>query len=197
MNQILLNGNKVKTPTSGNTPFSELMRFLKSQIDSNLALITRVKIDGNDIPNTEDEALASTPLGHFEHIEIFTSHPKEVADETLHDLMTFAQVLEDLCQHCAAQTEEAPFAHQFGRLIDGITTFTDAVSGVKQILKLGLFNSIQMLETELLTILREILQAKEKKDMPTLSNLLAEKLPLNLRKWRETGLPSLIRSRDS
>ena len=197
MNPVLLNGIKIPVPFSGENQFHEVINYLKGQIDPGSALITSVKIDGSEIPNTEDHALGITPLSHFGLIEVFTSHPKEVADDTLQDLIEFSKILEDLSRDSAEHMNETEFPIYFDRLMDGIGTFTDAISGVKRILKLGLFNSIQALETELLASLREILKAKEKGEKELLSQLLNENLPRNFKNWRESGLPSLVRSRDS
>jgi hypothetical protein len=197
MNPILLNGQPVMIPTEQSERFRDVFTYLKNNMDSNTALISAVKIDGVEVPNTEDEILAQTPLSHFKRIEFFTSHPKEVADETLQDLLAFSSSLEDQATFAAEQIADRDFPHHFNRLIDGVTTFTEAVSGVKRILKLGLFNSIQALEAELLRVLRDILAAHENRQMDTISQLLKADLPENLKKWRENGLPDLIRSRDS
>ncbi len=197
MNQLLLNGNPINFPLSPESQFHEMLTYLKRQIDPNSALISSIRIDGNEIPNTEDQALGTTPVSHFELIEIFTTHPKEVADETLYDLIEFSKALENLATTAAQNVSKTDFMVHFNRLLEGITTFTEAVSGVKRVLKLGLFNSIQLLESNLLSILREVLQAHEQRNTIALAQLISEDLQENLRNWRNTGLPSLIRSRDS
>ena len=197
MNPIYLNGIQVTVTIAPDCCFHELLNYLKGQIDPGSALITSVRINGNEVPNTEEQSIASTPVAHLDLIEVFTSHPKEVADETLYDLVEFSKILENLSITSATQISQVEFQTQFNRLIDGIGTFTEAVSGVKRILKLGLFNSIQALEVNLLNTLRDILKAKEHRQTEYLTQLLSVDLPENLRNWRESGLPSLIRSRDS
>lgn len=197
MNQLLLNGNSIQFPLDQQCQFSEMIRYLRGQIDPSSALISSVRIDGNEVPNTEDSALGSTPISHFERIEIFTSHPKQVVQDTLQDLIEFSQVLEGMAAQAAGRTSDVDFPVYFNRLLDGIGTFTEAVSSVKGVLKLGLFNSIQVLESQLLNILQNILIAHQQANSNELARLLSEELPANLKTWRETGLPSLIRSRDS
>ena len=197
MNSVFLNGNPVQVPLIPESSFCEVLSFLNQQIDPQVALISTVRIDGIEVPNTEDRDLAATPVSHFGKIEIFTSHPKEIADETLHDLIEFSKFLQSFSQSSAEQIHETDFFVQFDRLIDGISTFTEAISSVKRILKLGLFNSIQNLEIELLAILTEISTHREANNREALYSLLNEQLPSHLQKWREQGLPSLIRSRDS
>ncbi len=197
MNSIFLNGIQIHVPLSPDSHFHEIMSYLKGQIDPASALISCVRIDGNDVPNTDDSGLTSTPVSHLGSIEVFTSHPKEVADETLYDLVEFSKVLESFALSSAEQVSESDFPIHFNRLIEGISTFTEAISGVKRILRLGLFNSIQVLEADLFSILRDILKSQEAGQTKNLAQLLKEELPKNLKNWRERGLPSLIRSRDS
>ncbi len=123
-------------------------------------------------------------------------NPRELADDTLQSLLQFSETLEELsilCSNCVGQPD---FYRHFTRLIEGIGTFTDGIVGVKRILNLGLFNGIQLLEMNLLTILKDILTAQEESQLDHMTQLLREPLSNNLREWRENGLPALIRSRD-
>lgn len=197
MNTILVNGNPIQIPFKTTVTFDEVMSYIKGQIDPNSALIASIRLDGTDVIDPEDQALAATPSSHFNQIEIFTLHPKDVAQETLSDLIEFSKILENLSIKAATRHQEQDFPVYFSQLIDGLNTFTEAVSGVKRILKLGLFNSIQSLESSLLVTLKKILATQEGAIDENLDQLLTEELPKNLKEWRETGLPSLIRSRDS
>jgi hypothetical protein len=197
MNPIYLNGIKVPITLPNDCQFHEVMKYLSEKIDPQTALITSVKINGNEVSNTEDGAVASTPWVHLDLVEVFTSHPKELANETLYNLVEFSKFLETQATTTADCVAGEEFQINFNRLIDGISTFTEAISEVKRVLKLGLFNSIQNLESELLEILKTILKNKELDQTEPLIQLLREDLVKNIIQWREAGLPSLIRSRDS
>ena len=55
---------------------------------------------------------------------------------------------------------------------------------------------IDLLELDLLSNLKILLQSQEEKDEGLLQELLRLRLPRSLQEWRETGIPSLIRARD-
>jgi len=49
----------------------------------------------------------------------------------------------------------------------------------------------------LLSIVKDMVDARESKDGLYLRDLLTIHLPENLKNWQETGVPALIRARDS
>ena len=66
MNPIYLNGIKVPITLPNDCQFHEVMKYLSEKIDPQTALITSVKINGNEVSNTEDGAVASTPWVHLD-----------------------------------------------------------------------------------------------------------------------------------
>lgn len=129
--------------------------------------------------------------------ETQTSSPRELADQTLQDLKVFLTMLENLSQKAAGQMGQVDFFGRFISLLDGISTFIEAITHIKAILRLGMFPAVSALEIDLLSILKDLLTAQEKRQSDYMIELLNLHLPSNLREWRETGIPKLIRARDS
>ncbi len=129
--------------------------------------------------------------------------PKELAEETLQTLLKFTEHLENLSKRSSeliAQTDaaaQAEIPQDLLRLVDGISAFTEAVSTVKQVLHVGSVPPINILEVDLLSILKDMLQCHETKQMDYMTDLLREHLPKNLSEWRTDGIPFLIRLRDN
>jgi len=124
-------------------------------------------------------------------------HPKDIAEETLRSLIEFSHLLENLCQTSAAALPGPDFPAAFTRLVDGLTTFAEGITDIKRALKIGLLQPVNILEADLVSILQDICISQEKGQEDYMVELLEKHLPLNLKQWRETGIPSLIRARDS
>ena len=83
------------------------------------------------------------------------------------------------------------------RLLDGVQTFTEALLQAKQILHVGILDPINILEADLTSIFRDLMQFTESGQREYVIDLLLNHLPLNLEEWRRDGIPTLIRARDS
>jgi hypothetical protein len=83
------------------------------------------------------------------------------------------------------------------KLADGVTTFIDALTNVKLILHVGALNKIQILEADLLSILKDMLDYQRKSEFAFVGTVIRDALIPNLETWRLDGIPSLIRLRDS
>lgn len=125
---------------------------------------------------------------------------RELAEETLQALLEFTLHLEQFSRQAALNQElREPAAAQesFTRLIDGIQTFTDALLSIKQTLRIGRLDPINLLEADLASILQDLLQAQQTQQKEYSIDLMRNHLPVNIEEWRVRGLPILIRSRDS
>ena len=86
-----------------------------------------------------------------------------VALETLHDLIQYMPILSQLSRSCVEQQAQLPeLTAEYAKLIDGITIFTEAFTETKRILRLSSHPPLAILEADLLSILRDILETQER-----------------------------------
>jgi hypothetical protein len=196
MNYLSIDGVELALELSQETSLNETIRYLKESLVSERALISLIRINGNDVIDPATSEIGSSPISQLNSIEIFTSHPRELADETLQHLAEYSHILENLSRTCGELAEDPSFHGSFVRLIEGITTFTEAIAEVKKILKASLLQSVNVLEADLLSILKDILMSQQQKQTQYMTDLLKLHLPENLKQWRETGIPDLIHLQD-
>lgn len=197
MNLLSVNGIQTPLPVAPESPFQELIHYLRNNLTTESALITSVRVNGTELNDLEEEKLAAVPISSLESIEIFTLHPREIAQETLTDLLTFTNALETLSQDtsklCNSKVE---FIQSLTQLLDGISAFTEGLTHSKRVLKLQASQNFRIAEADLLSILKDLLAYHEKGQVDYMAELLDRHLPENFREWRTQILPELIRSRD-
>lgn len=198
MNHLLLNGKPIDYATSPDQPIQELMERIRHDFNSDAAVISSIRINGTEIDEEREEAIGLLKVGDIHSIEVLTAHPRELAEETLQSLIEFTSHLELLSRNAGAKLEagHAP-RHEFMRLIDGVQTFTDALLQAKQILRVGILEPVNVLEADLASIFKDLVQFTESGQREYVIDLLQSHLPLNLADWRREGIPTLIRARDS
>jgi len=196
MSYLLVNGIELNIPLSPEASFQDLIVFLRKNLTSESALISSVKVNGNEVNEPDEEKLATVPISQLKSVEVLTRHPKELAQETLEDAMEFISVLMSFSKKTAERIGGPEFFGSLNQLVDGIGYFTEAIIHVKKILKIGSLEVTDALEDQLLLILKEILRAHQKGQKQHLADFLNQDLIVNLEQWRMRGLPSLIRSRD-
>lgn len=199
MNHLLqVNGRPVNYATSPEQPLQELMVRLRHDFNSDATVISSIRIDGNEMDEATENAIGNLKVADIRSIEIFTAHPRELAEETLQSLLEFTGHLEGLSQNAGAMLQEGrPPKHEFARLLDGLDTFSEALLQAKQILRVGQLDPINILEADLASILKDLVHFTEKQQLDYVIDLLTIHLPKNLSEWRNQGIPALIRSRDS
>ena len=198
MTQILINGKPYEIECTANTPLSTVIHQLRERFNTETSIVSNILIDGADINNqATEQSTESRPLSEVGSIEIFTSHPKEVAEETLNCLDTFAVQIQELSIATAEKIARNAEAGDLEPLIDGLKTFSEAVHQVKIILKTSHLAPIPMLEADLLSILKDLFEFMGSGDKAYVCDLLNKHLPQNLTEWREKGIPTLRTSRDS
>jgi hypothetical protein len=197
MNHLLVNGKPIDYSTSQDQLVQEFMEKIRHDFNSEASVISSIRINGQEINEEEEEALSNLTVADIQSVEIFTAHPRELAEETLQSLMEFTSHLELLSRNAGAKLEAGQVPPEFMRLVDGIETFTDALLQTKQILRVGLMEPVNMLEADLASILKDLLQFTESGQREYVIDLLQSHLPLNLADWRNQGIPTLIRARDS
>ena len=135
--------------------------------------------------------------------EAMPSHPWELAQSTLNNLLEYSNILDGMSHRAADLLGQESFFKSFTNLIDGLDLFSQGIDGVKRILQTispghsaELRKKIDLLELDLLSNLRILLKSQEDKDQALLQDTLRDQLPRTLQEWRDTGIPSLIRARD-
>lgn len=196
MSHLSVNGIELRLPLSPDASFQELINYLRRSLVTERTLISSVKVNGAEIAGIDDSQWANTPISQISSVEILTSHPKEIADDTLQNLSEFSLFLENLSRRTAEASLQPEFLKDFAKLVDGIGTFTEAVTEVKRILKLGALPSVAVVEADLLSILKDLLASQQKQEYTYMAELLENHLPPNLQQWRESALPAIARSRD-
>lgn len=209
MSYLSVNGLELNVPLNPEASFQELIHYLRKSLTSESVLISSVKVDGAEVSEPEEVKLAQTPISQLKRVEVLTRHPKELAQETLHDALEFVLVLEGFCIKAAESagkssgndgqeaTGKEDFFSYLGRLVDGISYLSEAIIHVKKILKIGVFQVTDVLEADLISILKDLLQFQQKGEWDHLVELMQQHLLANLEEWRTKGIPALIRSRDS
>lgn len=185
MNHFLINGIERDAPLQQEDSFADLLAYIQAHYVNEKRLISAIRIDGMEISEREEQSLSSVPLNSLNKIEVDLAHPAELAQETLQILIPFSDRLSELAKRGEGR-----------KLIEGLETFSESIVSVKQVLGITHLAKSDELELELLSILRTLLEAETQKDALVRSELLQSVLPEHLRKWREEGIPALIRSRD-
>ena len=191
MNHFLINGVEKDLPNAETQSLRELIQEIRKGYSNESTLISSILVNGIEIDAQDEQMIADVPISELRTLEVFTAHPKEIAEETLQSLVEFTKHLETMCGEVREDHTEMP------KLADGITTFIDALTHVKQILRIGVMPSVQILEADLVSILRDILEFQQKKQTDYVASVVGDALAANLALWRTEGLPFLIRSRDS
>jgi hypothetical protein len=151
----------------------------------------------------EDAAVVPNPLAEdFSNLEgvDLVHDPKSIAIETLCTLQLFLDNLIGLCARIIEEKnagENARMEASYERLLEGVGTVMESILTARGVLKIGLHAKVNLLEADLLSILKDLLEASEQGNMDYRDELISIHLPQNLKEWREEGIPEMIRCRDS
>ncbi|MBC7690407.1 MAG: hypothetical protein H7222_01450 [Methylotenera sp.] len=197
MTGFKINGVDRPAPVALNQDFGALIHFVHENMVNEMSLISSIRVNGLEISENDEKDLAPVILSDLESVEITFAHPREIAEDTLQTLKLFTDQLATLSRGTASQIGSTEAELDFQRLLDGIQTLADTVQSVKKILHIGVMPLINILEADLISVLTDLVQTHESKDLSYRAALLSEHLPLNLELWRDEGIPEMIRSRDS
>jgi hypothetical protein len=201
MSTFLINGIEKQLPVSWESPLGELIQYAQKHLNSDQSLVTTYKLNGLEISAAEEVTLGGIPLNSLKTIEIQTVHPRELAEETLQALLPFLEQLKELGTRAVAARSKKEFREAYTRVIDGISTFFDAIASARQILKIEEHEPAARVAARLTddttALMRELLAMQEGGMIEALQKRLSEGLPARLNDWRDIGIPALIRSRDS
>ncbi|MBI2712284.1 MAG: hypothetical protein HYX41_05425 [Bdellovibrio sp.] len=198
MNHCVVNGVRIEIPFSESAPLKEVISYVQEKWVPDHTYISSLRVNGSEISEKQERALAQTPYSEFTSIEVFTAHPREIAENTLQNLIEFSDLLEKFCARIGTNSKSSKFYADFSKLMDGIGTLTEGISVVKKIFNItpNSVPHLDGLENNLLSILQELLKLQEAKKTAELGTLIREGLRENIQNWRDVALPALVRSRD-
>lgn len=197
---IQLNGQPHEVPLDESVKLGKVMEFVRTQFASESHVVERVRINGLELNETEESALSAVPARDVHSIEVFTAHPRQIAEETLEMLLAFSGHLERQClavSQMTAPEKELEFEAHLHKLLDGVQTFSEGYYSVKQVLRIEGFPQTDLLEMDLLSILSDLKEYREAGRDDYVRALLSDALPKNFADWKSQGLPELIRARSS
>lgn len=195
---LSINGIQKETPLDAERSLGDLLEVLRQQYNSDTSCISAIRIDDQEISEREEAAYALLPISDLQKIEITTVHPRELAEETLQSLVAFTDHLARLAIEAGRlfnQGEHPSF--ELAKFFDGMQTFSDAVESSKQVIKPGHIEGLHVLQVDLLSLMQDTIDAYHANDHKYLADLLEKHIPENMARWRDKGLPALMRSRDS
>lgn len=200
MKHFTVNGVERPSPVSAQQPLKSLLDYIRETMVTDSNLISMIRVDGNELPVSEaaqSNELLDKLLSDVQSVEVFTAHPRELAEETVQTLLQFVDHLVQYSKYTADLMEQSKVRGEFEKLLDGIGTFTESLAGVKQILRIGILPSVNVLEADLLSILKDMLHFYQTGEVAYVCQLMREHLPENLELWKNEGLPELVRIRAS
>jgi len=199
MSQITINGVPKNFPVEPDRPFQELLDYLRRHyLMSEEALISSLRINGREIHDEEEEKLlGEVTIADIGPIEIFTAHPREIAEETLQTLIEFCRVMAGISSTAADSIAQGRFNWDLRKLLEGLTSFSEAMLMVRQILRIGVMAEINVLDAEFASVLKDILACQEQQNLTYLRDLLADHLPRILDDWAKSGIPHILKARAS
>lgn len=195
--KISVNGQERDFEVSGSL-LGDLLKEVRAAYSTPSSCISSVRIDGIEVAINDGGDFSVVPISEIREVEVFTAHPRELAEETLQNLRAFGEQLEDLSRRVAEGLDSGQSqTAEFTKLMDGLQMFVEALDGVKQLLGLRHKGISPVLEADLLSILKDLLSYYQLGQKDYVAELLREHVPQNLEEWRTKTIPALIRSRDS
>jgi hypothetical protein len=200
MSHFIVDGKERSWPVTGDVTVADLLTYLRTNYNSDRVLVANVKINGQEISARDEATLAPIPVSTLESVEIFTAHPRELAEETLQMLLPFVEHMAKLAL-TAVSSEGTAGEASFRKLVDALSTFSSAVDSARGVMRTGSAEEphaplIGDLEAGTIATLRQILKAREEGRITDFDTLLTQDLIANFSAWHDEGIPALIRSRD-
>jgi hypothetical protein len=198
MKSFSVNGIEKEIPLEAPRTLPEFMEYVKKTFTSDSEMISCVKVDGEELSEESEAELGSVPIEELRALEVITIHPREFVQDTIQTLVAFTHQLEGKSRAAGAAALGADRGkRELSDLVEGVTTFTEALKGVKRILRLGFYQPIAVLEADLYSILKDLADFQAGEHWEFVADLLCDHLPANFAEWRTKGLPALSRARDS
>lgn len=186
MKTIRINGEE-KSISEAIVSYEDFIKNMSRALTSDTEVISCVKIDGQEITEETEKSLKTTSINDLGDIEIFTSNPIELANETLNTLDLYLDRLRQTIEKAAINYKGKNLMggdHFLAKAIDGIDLFVQTISGVKLALRMGLNQKVALAEATLVSIMNDLLEAKRQNNYVFLAELLEKDLIENLTEWQ-------------
>ncbi len=193
MKTILINGTQTSIETS-QVPLEVVLQEINKSGAPNMVAVSNVKIDGKDI-DEDQQAIFQTNIDSLDEIEIFTSNPADLAQETLSTLELYVdRIMQNIERASQAYTAKnfVTADSYFARCVDGLDLFVQTIGSIKMALRTGLNSKIGLTEATLVSIMNDLLEAKRQNNYVLLADLLEKDLLENLKEWKEVIFPIFI-----
>ncbi len=201
MNVFKINGQDRELPIGAEHALQELLDVVRSKWRSETSLVSEIRVNGKPLTAQDERVLLDVPIERLQSIEVFTSHPREVAEETIELLVGFLEHLSELCSKTASAWGKGDYRSKFSRLVEGFTTFHETLKTLDSIMHWsGAPESnavLKPMEAELLAYLQGLLGAQQQQDGALSRRLLEVDLPAHFKRWKADTIPVLVRMRDS
>jgi hypothetical protein len=197
MKELRINGHPRTLPIDENLVLQELLDYIQNHWSESDQVLGSLKLDGQELLPDVPAEFSRAPLSTFESLEIEYKHPREVAEETLQMMMEYSGRLAELAEECAENLDTEKGDHSLQTLVDGVGTLVESIFEVRKILRIGIFPGMNLLESELTSILRDLEQTLLSRNLSYRFEILSQSLPANLRAWQQDVLPRMVRSRDT
>lgn len=193
---VFVNGVPQHIQLEQQATFRDVLDVLYQTFRSDDALISSLKVDGIELSDQDENAMGALPVNEIKSIEIVTTHPNQFIEETLQTLRIYAERLKDQCFETADAVEVQDMDRSMVNLLDGLQVMVDTLSHVKQILKLASDPKINLLETDLLSTLQDLLEARQRGEVEYVRTVIRTHLVECVQEWVDDGIPTLLKARD-
>jgi len=123
--------------------------------------------------------------------------PREIALDTLHTLRLYIDRVVHQCDRVADETDPVLREELFQQLLDSLAVINEGLALSRRILRPGIHATLDLLETDLLSILKDLCLAAEANQADHRMELVAIHLVKNLNEWRESGIPLIVEAAGS
>lgn len=188
---FLLNGIEKNFPATSGASVYSLFQYLYEFCSTESEVISSIKINGQEMAGKNEDELKHVFLDQVTRIEVLTDSSERVMEKTLDSL---SQFLENLIQICGSAKESPGKGELYpllGKIVEGIDLLSDTTSTVKASLRKGLDQKIRFLEIDLISIMRDLLDASQRSETEFVKELIHNDLQDNLNRWKNEGIPSL------
>lgn len=195
ISQIKVNGSQITLPEIEDLSFSDVIQYVEKTLLSDQSMIASIKIDGIELTDEERTEIAEVPITSLGELEVFTAHPREIADETLQSLIPFTEGLAELAKKLGG--DPVLNETEFRRFLDGIELMTEAVSTVKRAMHVEALTELTALEDDLAANLAKLFEARTSKNVIATAEILRGALADTVAQWAAIGIPALMTCRDN
>lgn len=192
--ELIVNGKKHPLNLEKISTFSEVMSALNNALINDETVISKISVNGETIGEERERALATLPKEDITHIEVYTKHPLDLAHESMMTALPYMQkLLEALRQNARSfrLKDSAPVENEFQACIDGLLWVFQLIHALKVPLRIDGTEvvsgekSFLDLETESISAINELCDAREKENKIELADSIEYDLIPVLEAWRQ------------